>query len=432
MTPSQQEHTGLGTRAIHAGFRSDPSTGSVTVPIHQTSAYEYKNSEYAARIFELKEIGWIYTRLQNPTVDVFEKRVAALEGGIAGIAASSGQQAEFIALFNLARCGDHVISSGSLYGGTVSLLKNTFKRMGIEVTFVDMTNPEAIRQAVKPNTKVVFFEALANPKNEVLDYAEIARISHEYGLPVICDNTALTPVLLRPFEHGIDIVVASATKMLGGHGTSMGGIIVDSGRFDWSAEPKKWPQFMEPDDYYHGLNFHAAFGNLCYAFMCRTHWLRDFGGCMSPFNASLLLQGLETLHLRAPRAAQTTQRVAEFLVEHPQVAWVNYPGLPSHPTHILAKKYLPDGCGAILGFGIKGGKAAGQKFIESVRLALHVANIGDARTLVVHPATTTHSQLNALELKAAGVSEDYVRVCVGLEDPEDIIADLAQALDKTA
>ncbi|HBT78122.1 MAG TPA: bifunctional O-acetylhomoserine aminocarboxypropyltransferase/cysteine synthase [Planctomycetaceae bacterium] len=426
----QNQH--FDTQAVHAGFRCDPGTGSVAVPIHQTSAYLYKSSEYAARIFELKELGWIYTRLQNPTLDVFEQRMAALEGGIAGVATASGQQAEFIALFNLARCGDHIISSGSLYGGTVSLLKNTFKRMGVDVTFVDMTNPESMRKAFKPNTKAVYFEALANPKNEVLEYAEIARIGHEYGVPVICDNTALTPALFKPFEHGVDIVLASATKMLGGHGTSMGGIVVDSGRFDWGAEPKKWPQFTEPDDYYHGMNFHAAFGNLCYAFMLRTHWLRDFGGCMSPFNASLILQGLETLHLRASRCAQAAQTVAEFLAGHPKVSWVNYPGLPSHPGHALAQKYLPKGCGAILGFGIKGGKAAGQKFIESVELALHVANIGDARTLVIHPATTTHSQLNAMELRAAGVPEDYIRVSIGLEAPEDVIADLDQALGKAA
>lgn len=419
---------GLDTLAVHGGFRSDPATGSVAVPIHQTTAYEYPSSDHAAQIFELSKVGWIYTRLQNPTVDVFEKRMAALEGGIAGVATSSGQQALFVALFNLARCGDHIVASGGLYGGTVTLLKNSFKRLGVEVSFIDMDNPGNIRKAVRPNTKAVFYEALANPKNEVLDYDEIARVAHECGLPVVVDNTTLTPVLFRPFEHGADIIASSATKMLCGHGTSMGGVVVDSGRFDWDAEPRRWTQFTEPDDFYHGLNFRATFGNLCYAVMCRTHWLRDFGGCMSPMNAALILQGLETLHLRAPRCSDSARQVAEFLDAHPKVAWVNYPGLPSHPGYELGKKYFAKGFGAILGFGIKGGKTAGRKFIESVRLALHVANIGDARTLVIHPATTTHSQLNAMELKAAGVSEDYVRVSVGLEDPADIIADLDQAL----
>ena len=421
---------GFDTRTVRAGFDCDPVTGSATVPIHLTTAYKYKNSDYARRIFELKEIGWIYTRLQNPTTDVFEQRMAALENGVGGVATSSGQQAVFISLFNLARCGDHVIASGSLYGGSVSLLKNTFKRLGIEVTFVDMTDLSQLVAAFKPNTKAVFYEVLANPKNEVLDYDEIARIAHDHGVPVIADNTVLSPALFQPFEHGADISVYSATKMIGGHGTCMAGMIVDSGRFDWSAEPKRWAQFTEPDDYYQGLNFREAFGPLCYIVMCRTHWLRDFGGCISPMNSFQMLQGLETLHLRAPRHSVSTQRVAEFLEKHPKVNWVNYPGLPSHPQHMLAKKYLNRGCGSILGFGIKGGREAGQRFIESVKLAIHLANICDARTLVVHPATTTHSQLNADELRAAGVSEDYVRVSIGLEDVDDIIADIEQALEQ--
>ena len=379
----------------------------------------------------LKELGWIYTRLMNPTTDVFEQRMAALEGGIGALAVSSGQQAIAVALLNLVHAGGHIISAKALYGGTITLFAQTFRRLGIDVTFVDMTDPKAVAEAVKPNTRAVYLETVANPKNDVLDYQAIADVAHAHGLPVVCDNTVLTPILFRPFEHGIDITIYSATKFIGGHGTSIGGVIVDSGKFDWNKEPKKWPQFTEPDPSYHGTVFHTALGPLCYIITCRTHWLRDLGGALSPFNSFLFLQGLETLHLRMPRHSENALGVAKFLEKHPKVAWVNYPGLPSHPDYRLTRKYLPKGAGSIMGFGIKGGRQAACKFIESVKLASHLANIGDAKTLVIHPASTTHSQQTAAELKAAGVSDDYIRVSVGLEDLADITADLDQALKQS-
>jgi O-acetylhomoserine (thiol)-lyase len=426
--PQPNQAQGLGTQAIHAGQTPDPTTGSRAVPIHQTTSYVFRDTQHAANLFALKEMGWIYTRLMNPTTDVFEQRMAALDGGVGALALSSGQQAIAVSLFNLAHAGQHIVSAAALYGGTVTLLSQTFKRLGIDVTFVDATDPRKIAAAIRPNTRAVYIESVANPKNDVLDYHAIAEVAHGRGLPVVCDNTVLTPILFRSFEHGVDINVYSATKFIGGHGTSIGGVIVDSGKFDWTQEPKKWPQFTEPDPSYHGTVFHQAVGQLCYIITCRTHWLRDLGGAMSPFNAFLFLQGLETLHLRMPRHSANALAVAQFLESHPLVTWVNYPGLPSHPHHALAKKYLTRGAGAILGFGIKGGRQAGRKFIESVKLASHLANIGDAKTLVIHPASTTHSQQTAEELVAAGVSDDYVRMSVGLEDVEDIMADLDQAL----
>jgi O-acetylhomoserine (thiol)-lyase len=419
---------GLGTLALHAGQKPDPTTGSRAMPIHQTTSYVFKSAEHAANLFALKEMGWIYTRLMNPTTDVFEQRMAALDGGIGALALSSGQQAIAVSLFNLVHAGGHLVSAAALYGGTITLFAQTFKRLGIDVTFVDATDPKKIAAAIRPNTRAVYLESLANPKNDVLDYRAIADAVHQRGLPVICDNTVLTPMLFRPFEHGIDIAVYSATKFIGGHGTSIGGVIVDSGKFDWTAEPKKWPQFTEPDASYHGTVFHQAVGQLCYIITCRTHWLRDLGGAISPMNSWLFLQGLETLHVRMPRHVQNALAVAEFLESHPLVTWVNYPGLPSHPDYRLARKYLPKGAGAILGFGIKGGRDAGRKFIESVKLASHLANVGDAKTLVIHPATTTHSQQTPAELQAAGITDDYIRVSAGLEDIEDIKADLDQAL----
>jgi len=422
--------TGLGSKALHAGQKPDPSTGSRAVPIHQTTSYCFRDTQHAADLFALKELGWIYTRLMNPTTDVFEQRMAALDGGIGALAVSSGQQAITVALLNLAHSGHHIVSAEALYGGTITLFGQTFKRLGIGVTFVDATKPELIARAIQPNTRAVFIETLANPKNDVLDYQTIARVAHDHGLPVVCDNTALTPVLFRPFEHGIDINIYSTTKFIGGHGTSIGGCIVDSGKFDWKANPERWPQFTQPDPSYHGAVFHDILGPLCYIITCRTHWLRDMGGAMSPFNAFLFLQGLETLHLRMPRHCQNAQALAEFLQAHPQVSWVNYPGLPSHPHHELAKRYLPAGCGAILGFGIKGGHAAARRFIESVKMASHLANIGDAKTLVIHPASTTHSQQTAEELRKAGISDDYIRVSVGIEDFVDIRNDFDQALQR--
>ena len=428
MTSEPSTPLGLGTLALHAGQQPDPTTGSRAMPIHQTTSYVFKSTEHAANLFALKELGWIYTRLMNPTTDVFEQRMAALDGGVGALGVSSGQQAIAVALFNLAHAGSHVISAAALYGGTITLLGQTFKRLGIDVTFVDATDPQNIARAMRPNTRAVYVESLANPKNDVLDFRAIADTAHRFGVPVVCDNTVLTPILLRPFDHGIDITVYSATKFIGGHGTSIGGVIVDSGRFDWAREPEKWPQFTRPDPSYHGTIFHEAVGPLCYILTCRTHWLRDLGGTLSPFNSFLFLQGLETLHLRMIRHSENALAVAKFLEAHPLVTWVNYPGLPSHPGYALAQKYLSKGVGAILGFGIKGGRAAAQRFIESVKLASHLANIGDAKTLVIHPATTTHSQQTPEELTAAGITDDYVRVSVGLEDLADIKADFDQAL----
>ncbi len=428
MSSEEFEIHGLGSLALHAGQQPDPTTGSRAVPIHQTTSYCFRDTEHAADLFALKELGWIYTRLMNPTTDVFEQRMAALEGGIGALGVSSGQQAITVSLLNLVHAGGHIISAEALYGGTITLLGQTFKRLGIDVTFVDVTDPANIAAAVRPETRAVYIESLSNPKNDVLDYRAIADVAHEHGLPVVCDNTVLTPILFRPFDYGIDISVYSTTKFIGGHGTSIGGVIVDSGKFDWTKQPERWPQFTEPDPSYHGAVFHEAVGPLCYIITCRTHWLRDLGGAMSPFNAFLFLQGLETVHLRMPRHCENAQAVAEFLDAHPLVTWVNYPGLQDHPDHARVDEYLPKGAGAILGFGTKGGREAAQRFIESVKLASHLANVGDAKTLVIHPASTTHSQQTDEELAAAGISDDYVRVSVGLEDIDDIKADLDQAL----
>jgi O-acetylhomoserine (thiol)-lyase len=428
MASQPNELKQLGTLALHAGQTPDPTTGARVTPIYQTSSYVFKDTEHAANLFALKELGWIYTRLMNPTTDVFEQRMAALDGGIGALALASGMNAIAVALFNLVHAGGHVVSAAALYGGTITLFGQTFKRLGIDVTFVDATKLDDIAAAIRPNTRAIYIESVANPKNDVLDYQAIADLAHAHGLPLVCDNTVLTPVLFRPFDHGIDIAVYSATKFIGGHGTSLGGVIVDSGRFDWSKEPEKWPQFTAPDSSYHGAIFHQAVGQLCYILTCRTHWLRDIGGVLSPFNAFLFLQGLETLHLRMPRHCENGLAVAQFLEKHPSVAWVNYPGLASHPGHALAKKYLPKGCGSILGFGIRGGREAAKKFIESVKLASHLANIGDAKTLVIHPASTTHSQQTPEEMLAAGITDDYIRVSVGLEDIRDIQADFDQAL----
>lgn len=427
---SSQENTpkyGPSTLALHAGQVPDPTTGSRAVPIHQTTSYVFKSTEHAANLFALKEFGFIYTRLMNPTTDVFEQRMAALDGGIGALGTSSGQQAISIALLNLAMNGGHIVSAAALYGGTITLLGQTFKRLGIDVTFVDFTKPDEIQKAIKPNTRAVYYESLANPKNDVLDYQRIADIAHKNGLPVVCDNTVL-PILFKPFDHGVDISVYSATKFIGGHGTSIGGVIVDSGKFDWTKNPERWPQFTKPDASYHGAVFHDVIGQLCYIITCRTHWLRDLGGAMSPFNAFLFLQGLETLPLRIARHTENALAIAKFLKAHPLVTWVNFPGLEGHPGYEMGKKYLPRGAGSILGFGIKGGRDAGKRFIEKVKLASHLANIGDAKTLVIHPASTTHSQQTEAELKSAGISDDYVRISVGLEDLADITADIDQAL----
>jgi len=428
MAQEIQHH--LETLALHAGQQIDSDTLSRAVPIYQTTSYVFKSTDHAANLFALKEFGNIYTRLMNPTTDVFEKRIAALEGGVAGLALSSGQSAIYVSIFNICGAGGHIVSSNSLYGGTVTLFSHTFPKLGIDVTFVDPKDPENFAKAVKDNTRLIYIETLGNPKNDVLQYEKIAELAHKNDLPVICDNTVMTPILFRPIDYGIDIVVHSCTKFIGGHGTSIGGAIVDSGKFDWANG--RYPELTEPDPSYHGVKYVESFGSLAYIIKARTQFLRDMGSCISPFNAFLFIQGLETIHLRMPRHSENALALAKWLEKQPQVTWVNYPGLPSHPDHALAKKYLTKGCGAIVGFGIKGGKKAGIKFINSVKLASHLANIGDSKTLVIHPASTTHSQLTEAEQLAAGVTPDYVRVSVGTEHIDDIIADVQQALQKSA
>ena len=416
----------LETLSLHAGQKVDSDTLSRAVPIYQTSSYVFKDSSHAANLFALKEFGNIYTRLMNPTTDVLEKRLAALEGGVGGLALSSGQSAIYVSIFNICGAGGHIVSSNSLYGGTVTLFNQTFKKLGIDVTFVDPKKPENFAKAVRKNTRLIYIESIGNPKNDILQYEKIAEIAHDNGMPVICDNTVATPMLFRPFEYGIDIVVHSCTKFIGGHGTSIGGAIVDSGKFDWTNG--RYPELTEPDPGYHGVKYVESFGNLAYIIKARVQFLRDMGSCMSPFNAFLFLQGLETLHLRMPRHCENALKLAKWLEKHKSVNWVNYPGLQSHPDYALAKKYMPNGQSAILGFGIKGGKKAGIKFINSVKLASHLANIGDSKTLVIHPASTTHQQLTEKEQLAAGVTEDYIRVSVGTEHIDDIIADFDQSL----
>jgi O-acetylhomoserine (thiol)-lyase len=421
----------LGTQALHAGQQDDPTTHACAVPIYATAAYHFTSTEHAANLFALKEFGNIYSRLMNPTNDVLEKRLAAMDGGIGGLAFASGQAAITASLLTITHTGQNFISSTNLYGGTWTLFTQTFKKLGIEVRFFDPLRPEKIADLVDENTRAVYIEVVGNPKNDVPDFRKIADIAHSYSLPVIADNTVLTPILLRPIEHGIDIVVYSTTKFLGGHGVHVGGAIVDSGKFVWADTPKKWPEFTAPDEAYHGIIFTEALkplGNLSYILHIRTHWLRDTGACMSPFAAFLFLLGVETVHLRMERHSQNAQQVAEWLSKHPAVEWVNYPGLPNHPSHANARKYLKSGCGAIIGFGIRGGQAAGVKFINHVKLASHLANIGDAKTLVIHPASTTHSQLTPQEQVATGVTPEFIRLSVGIEDVADILADLDQAL----
>jgi len=421
----------LGTLALHAGQEPDPTTMSRAVPIYATSSYTFKDTEHAANLFALKEFGNIYSRLMNPTNDVLEKRLAALDGGIGGLVFASGQAAITAAVLTLVHSGQNFISSTSLYGGTWTLFSQTFKKLGIDVRFFDPDHPEQIGVLCDDNTRLVYLESVGNPKNDVPDFRKISRIAHGFGLPVIVDNTVLTPALFRPIESGIDIGVYSTTKFIGGHGVHIGGAIVDSGNFAWADNPKKWPEFTAPDDAYHGMIFTEALkplGNLAYIVHIRTHWLRDTGACMSPFAAFLFLLGLETLHVRVERHASNALALAQWLEKHSAVLWVNYPGLEGHPHHQLSKIYLKKGAGAILGFGIRGGREAGIKFINSVKLASHLANIGDAKTLVIHPASTTHSQLTESEQEEAGVTQEYVRVSVGIEDIEDIREDFDQAL----
>jgi O-acetylhomoserine (thiol)-lyase len=419
----------LGTKALHAGQEPDPTTGARAVPIYQTTSYVFQDHEHAANLFALKQFGNIYSRIMNPTVDVFEKRVAALEGGALGLAFASGSAAITAACLNICHHGQNFVSSSTLYGGTYALFSHTFKDFGIEARFVDASDPANFAAKIDEKTRFLYLESIGNPANDVVDFAAIAKVAHDHGIPLIVDNTVTSPYLFRPIEHGADIVVHSATKMIGGHGTSIGGVLVDSGKFDWNNG--KFPELTEPNPSYHGMKFYEAFlpiGNISYALKARVTLLRDTGACLSPFNAFLLLQGLETLHLRAPRHCDNAVLVAKFLEGHACVDWVNYPGLPSHKDYARAIQYLPNGQGAILGFGIKGGRDAGIKFINNVKLASHLANVLDAKTLVIHPATTTHQQLSESEQRAAGVSPEYIRVSVGIEDIEDILEDFDQAL----
>jgi O-acetylhomoserine (thiol)-lyase len=422
-----QAHYHSGTICVHGGQEPDPVTGSRAVPIYQTTSYLFDSVDHAASLFDLKTPGFIYTRIMNPTQGVFEQRVAMLEGGVGALAVASGQAAETLAILAIADTGDEIVSTTSLYGGTYNLFKYTFpQKFGITVHFVDPRDPDNFRRAITPKTRALYIEAIGNPKLDVHDFEAIANIAHEHGIPLIVDNTIPTPVLLRPFDWGADIVVHSATKFIGGHGNSIGGVIVDSGKFNW--DNGKFPQITAPDPSYHGLNFREAFGDMAYIIKVRAQLLRDLGPAISPFNAFLFLQGLETLHLRMERHSQNALRVAQWLSEHPKVAWVNYPGLETSPYYALARKYLPKGQGAIVGFGVKGGYDAAVRVIQHVQLHSHLANIGDAKSLIIHPASTTHRQLTPEQQQSTGVTPDFIRLSVGIEDVEDIIADLDQAL----
>jgi len=421
------------TIALHGGQKPDPATNARAVPIYQTTSYVFNDTAHAARLFGLQEFGNIYTRIMNPTTDVLEQRVAQLEGGSGSVAVASGQAAETLALLNIARAGDEILSSASLYGGTYNLFHYTFPKLGIDVKFVDPTDPANFRKALTKKTKAIFAETVGNPKLDTLDFAAVSKIAHGAGIPLVVDNTMPTPFLMRPFDHGADVIIHSATKFIGGHGTSIGGVVVDSGKFDWGNG--NFPDYTEPDPSYHGLKFWEVFGNfpglgnVAFIIKLRVQLLRDLGPAMSPFNAFQFLQGLETLHLRMERHSTNTLAVAHFLEKHPNVSWVNYPGLTTHPSYDLAKKYHHRGLyGAILGFGIKGGMEAGKKFIDNLKLFSHLANIGDAKSLVIHPASTTHQQLTPEERLATGVTDDFVRLSVGLEHVDDLTADLDQAL----
>jgi O-acetylhomoserine (thiol)-lyase len=426
----------LATQALHAGQKFDPATGARAVPIYQTTSYGFRDADHAANLFALKELGFIYTRIMNPTTDVFEQRLAALEGGSGALAHASGQAAITDALLNVAGAGDHIVSVSQLYGGTYNLFHYTLPKLGIEVSFVDAQDPESFRRALKKNTKAFWGEGLGNPALNIFPFEEVGRIAKEAGVPLMIDNTALTPMLNRPFEWGANVVVHSTTKYVGGHGTSIGGMVVDGGNFDWGNG--RFPGFTTPDPSYHGLVHWDAFksfppaggANVAYILKMRLQLLRDLGGCISPMNSFLMLQGLETLHLRMERHCANALKVAEYLSAHGKVKWVNYPGLKDSPNHAAAKKYLKGGFGALLGFGLKSGFEGGKKLINALQLHSHLANIGDAKSLAIHPASTTHSQLSADEQVTTGVSPDYVRLAVGIEDVDDIIADLEQALAK--
>ena len=426
----------LDTVAVHAGQETpDPTTGSRAVPIYQTTSYVFKNTDHAANLFALKELGNIYTRIINPTNDIFEKRVAALEGGTGALAVASGQAAISLSLLAITQVGDEIVAANNLYGGTYSLLHYTFAKLGRKVIFVDSQKPEEFKKAIISKTRAIYAETIGNPKLDVPDFEALAKIAHEAEIPLVVDNTVGVGIV-RPFDYGADIVVASATKYIGGHGTSIGGIIVDGGKFNWNSG--KFPEFTEPDASYHGIKYWDAFGNfpnlgnVAFIFKVRVQLLRDLGPALSPFNSWLFLQGLETLPLRQRKHSENALKVAQFLKQHPLVNWVVYPGLTDNPNHKIAEKYLQDNYGGLVGFGIKGGRESGRKLIESVKLFSHLANIGDAKSLIVHPASTTHQQLTKAEQEATGVTEDYIRLSIGIEDPADIIEDLDQALKASA
>lgn len=426
---SNERKFGFATRQLHAGYTPDPSTGSCAVPLYQTTSYQFKNTEHAANLFALKELGNIYTRIMNPTTDVLEQRIASLEGGVAALAASSGHAAQIQAIFSICEAGDHIVSSSRLYGGTYSQFTNTLPKLGIEVTLVDPKNPKAFEEAIRPNTKIIYGETLGNPDITVFPFEEVSAIAKKHKIVLMIDNTFASPYLIRPIEWGANIVVQSTTKFLEGHGTSVGGIIVDANNFDWRSG--RYANFTTPDPSYHGLVYAdlVGVGLPPFAIKARVQVLRDVGACQSPFNAWQTLQGIETLSLRIERHVKNAQAVAEFLEKHPKVSWVKYPSLKSHPDFERSKKYLPKGAGSILGFGIKGGISAGKKFIESLKLFRHLANVGDAKSLAIHPASTTHSQLNEKQLETAGVSPDFIRLSIGLEEIDDILWDINQALE---
>ena len=427
----------IETLAIHAGQVADPTTGARAVPIYQTTSFVFKDSQHAADLFALRAFGNIYTRLMNPTTDVLEKRLAALHGATGAVATASGMSATFYAIAAITSSGQNFVTGSNLYGGTYTLFTSTLRRFGISARFVDSGDPKNVEKAIDSSTRLIFTESIGNPRGNVDDFRALADVAHAHGLPLVVDNTVTPPPVFNPLAHGADIVVYSLTKMIGGHGTTMGGAIIEKGDFDWK-KAGKYPEITEPDASYHGVNFWDAFGNhpkavapgLAFVLKVRTGLLRDIGACLSPFNAWQIIQGVETLPLRAKAHCANAQKVAEFLSKHPAVAWVNYPGLPNHPDHARAKKYFPIGAGAIMGFGIKGGLEAGKKVIDSVKLCSHLANVLDAKTLVIHPASTTHQQLTEREQLQAGVTADFVRVSVGLESVDDIVADLDQALKR--
>jgi O-acetylhomoserine (thiol)-lyase len=421
----QDRQLGFSTRSLHAGHTPDKASLARAVPIYQSTSFVFENSAHAAELFALQKFGNIYSRIMNPTTDVFEQRVAALEGGMAGLATSSGQAAQFLALTSLAGPGDEIVAASTLYGGTYTQFDVSFRRLGIDVKFVEPDDPDNFRKAITPKTRVVYGETIANPRMNILDIEKVAAIAHEAGVPLVIDNTMASPYLCRPFEYGADIIVHSATKFLGGHGTSIGGIIVDSGKFPWSD---KYPAITKPSPGYHGMVFSEVFGPLAYIIKVRVEGLRDFGPCISPFNSFLFIQGIETLGMRMERHSSNALKVAEWLEKNPAISWVKYPGLPSSAYYASAQKYLPKGQGAVLTFGIKGGLEAGKKLIDAVQIFSHLANLGDAKSLIIHPSSTTHQQLNDEQQLDAGVSKDLVRLSVGIEDVDDLIWDLDQAI----